>query len=140
MTTSSSAVPAALPVALLALRLGIAALIIPWGIDKLINPQHAAAVFQFFYFIPNLPTDASLALGIAQLAIVGLFLLGLFKTVTYGAVLAMHAVSTFSAWMIYLDPFKDTNLLFFAAWPALAACFALFLLRREDRLLTIARS
>jgi hypothetical protein len=36
-----------------------------------------------------------------------------------------------------LDPFTDANLLFFAAWPMLAACIALFLLREHDTLLSI---
>ena len=47
----------------------------------------------------------------------------------------MHTVSTLSSWRQYLDPFD--NLLFFAAWPMLAACIALYLLRDHDNLLSI---
>ncbi len=36
-----------------------------------------------------------------------------------------------------LDPLTDANLLFFAAWPMLAACIALFLLCEHDTLLSI---
>jgi len=46
----------------------------------------------------------------------------------------MHTVSTLSSYAQYLDPFN--NLLFFAAWPMLAACVALFLLRGHDTLLS----
>lgn len=46
----------------------------------------------------------------------------------------MHGVSTLVSWRDYLDPFEGPNLLFFAAWPMLAACFALFALRDFDRL------
>lgn len=48
--------------------------------------------------------------------------------------LLLHAVSTFSSFPQYLDPFK--NLLFFAAWPMLAACIALYLLRDLDTMAT----
>lgn len=57
------------------------------------------------------------------------------KRLVYGLVLALHAVSTFSAFRQYLDPFS--NLLFFAAWPMLAACFALYYLRDLDTLWTV---
>jgi hypothetical protein len=42
-------------------------------------------------------------------------------------------VSTFSSYKQYLAPFEGPNLLFFAAWPMLAACFTLFLLRDQDK-------
>lgn len=54
-----------------------------------------------------------------------------------GAVLILHAVSTFSSFAQYLSPWQ--NLLFFAAWPMLAACLALYLLREHDTLATIGR-
>lgn len=125
-----------LPVALLFLRIGVAALMIPWAIDKLVRPEHAAAIFQHFYFLSELPSTAFYALGAAQLILILAFLCGFAKAWTCGAVLAMHTVSTLSSWKQYLAPFEGTNLLFFAAWPALAACVALFLLRHNDRLLS----
>lgn len=58
------------------------------------------------------------------------FTIGLFRTFSYAAVLLMHTVSTLSSWRQYAEPFE--NLLFLAAWPMLAACVTLFLLRRYD--------
>ena len=55
---------------------------------------------------------------------------GMWKKYTYGAILVLHAGSTFSSFAKYMDPFN--NLLFFASWPMLAACIALFLLRDYD--------
>jgi hypothetical protein len=66
-------------------------------------------------------------------------LAGAWRTWTYGAVLAMHAVSTLSSFRQYLAPFEGPNILFFAAWPMLAACVALFLLRDLDTLWTVKR-
>jgi putative oxidoreductase len=44
-------------------------------------------------------------------------------------------VSTFSSFRQYFDPFE--NLLFFAAWPMLAAIYALYSLRDLDIIWTV---
>lgn len=124
---------------LLALRIGIAAVMVPWAIDKLLRPEHAARVFDAFYGLPGLDSGVFMAIGTGQLLLVVAFLAGAARTWTYGAILVLHAISTFSSWRQYLEPFEGSNLLFFAAWPMLAACLALFLLRDHDRLLTVQR-
>ena len=106
-----------------------------WTLDKVFQPEHAAAVFSRFYGLDGLCEQVMLALGIAELVLLIGFVLGVAKRFTYGAVLALHAISTLSAYQQYLDPFK--NLLFFAAWPMLAACAALYLLRDMDTRLTV---
>ena len=80
---------------------------------------------------------ASYALGLIQGAIVILFAVGLYKKFSYGAVFLMHLVSTLSSYQRYFNPWETPNLLFFAAWPMLAAIAALYLLREEDTLLAI---
>lgn len=108
-----------------------------WAIDKIINPGHAAAVF--FNFYGNRDGNAGLkVIGALQLVVIlAHFVIGLMKTISYGLVLLMHAGSTLTSWRQYLAPFD--NLLFFAAWPMLAACVALFLLRSDDRFLALSR-
>ncbi|MEF1169167.1 hypothetical protein [Vibrio campbellii] len=118
-----------LGIALLALRLSIALVFIMWALDKVLVPEHAMKVFSGFYGL-DISSGFSVALGIAQLVFIGAFLAGLWKNLTYLAILVLHAGSTFSSFAKYLDPFN--NLLFFAAWPMLAACFALYLLRAHD--------
>ena len=127
-----------LSISLLLLRLGIAAVMIPWAIDKIMRPEHAAAVFRAFYMVPSLSTTAASVLGILQLIVIAGFLGGFARTWTYGAILAMHTVATLTSWNQYLHPFEGSNLLFFAAWPMLAACVGLFLLRDQDRLFAFA--
>ncbi len=117
------------------LRLGVFIVMAMWSLDKLLQPGHAAAIFENFYFISGMGTEILMTIGIAQLAIEIAFLLGLWKFWTYGFVMITHTISTLSSWQQYLDPFN--NMLFLAAIPMLAACIALFLLREEDRLLTI---
>ncbi len=46
--------------------------------------------------------------------------------------LLLHGLSTLAGFRQYLAPFQGPNLLFFAAWPALAGCIALYLLRDLD--------
>ena len=128
-----------LEISLFALRLGIAMVMLPWALDKLVRPEHSAQVFAGFYAMPGLGETAFVILGIGQLLLVLAFLAGIARTWTYGAILLLHAVSTLSSWRQYLDPYEGVNLLFFAAWPMLAACLALFLLRDQDRLLTLGR-
>lgn len=110
---------------------------IMWNVDKFLNPEHAAGVFENFYGLGGLSETAFYVIGAVQLAVVLGFLLGLYRTYTYAIVLALHAVSTLSSFRQYFDPFSGPNLLFFAAWPMLAALLALFLLRKWDTLLSI---
>lgn len=108
-----------------------------WTLDKFINPDHAAKVYESFYFIGGLESSVMRIVGIMELMILAAFLIGWHKKFSYGLVLVLHAVSTLSAFKYYLSPFASPHLLFFAAWPMLAACVALFLLRDEDVLPTV---
>ena len=129
-----------IPLALLILRLSVFLVMFMWTIDKFINPEHAARVYENFYFISGLGNSAFYAIGAIQLAIVTGFVLGFQKRWTYGAVLLMHSISTLSSFKKYLAPFEGVNLLFYAAWPMLAACFALYYLRNLDTLWTIDKN
>lgn len=123
--------------ALLSLRLGVFLVMFMWTIDKFINPDHASKVFSHFYMIDGLSESIFYIVGALQLLLVLGFLAGIKKRYTYGAILIMHAVSTFSSFQMYLDPWGPRNLLFFAAWPMLAAIYSLYILRDEDTLLSI---
>ncbi|MDP1931789.1 MAG: hypothetical protein Q8L60_10055 [Gammaproteobacteria bacterium] len=121
---------------LLTLRLGVFLVMLMWTLDKFINPDHAGAVFRSFYGIADAGPSLLSVLAGLELILLALFVTGKFKKLTYGAVLLLHAVSTFSSYRQYLAPFD--NLLFFAAWPMLSACFALFVLRDYDNMWTFA--
>ena len=124
-----------LRLSLLLLRLGVFIVMIMWTLDKFVNPAHSAAVAENFYMLEGLGSGVLAVIGAVQLVIVLAFVAGFFKRLSYGLVLLMHAVSTFSSYQQYLNPWD--NLLFFAAWPMLAACVALYLLREADSLLTV---
>ncbi len=121
------------------LRLGVFIVMFIWTVDKFVRPDHAAKVYKTFYFIGDLGPVVFYVIGAVEVVILLGFLLGMYKQWTYGAVLVLHAISTLSSYKQYLAPFEGSNLLFFAAWPMLAACFALYYLRDLDNQWTIGK-
>jgi len=120
---------------LLLLRLGVFLVMLMWTLDKFVQPEHSAKVFEGFYGIGGLGTQIFWVLGVLELLLLAAFVTGSWKRWSYGLVMVLHGISTLSSYSQYLDPFQ--NLLFFAAWPMLAACVALYLLRDQDRQWTL---
>jgi putative oxidoreductase len=127
-----------LSLALLTLRLSVFLVMLVWTLDKLFAPAHAAGVFAHFYAIGGLGRPAMYTIGAVELIIIIGFVLGVARRFTYGAVLVFHAVSTAASFPMYLDPAQGR--LFYAAWPMLAACLTLYLLRDSDTLWTFGRT
>lgn len=123
------------PLALLTLRIGVFLVMLVWTLDKFFAPDHAAGVYEHFYFIGGLGSAVMYLIGAVELVIVVGFLLGIARRFTYAAVLLFHATSTLASFPMYLDPAQGR--LFYAAWPMLAACFALYYLRDLDTLWTL---
>jgi len=126
-----------LQLSLLLLRWSVFLVMFMWTIDKFINPEHAVKIYEKFYFISGIEITVMYIIASIEAIILLLFIVGYKKKYTYGAVLALHTVSTLFSFKQYLAPFEGANLLFFAAWPMLAACFALFLLRDQDKMLSV---
>ena len=131
------------PLAMLVLRLGVFVVMAIFTIDKFVNVEraitalqefslHPLIFFTNFAFIGGLTKPVMYAAGVIELAIIVGFLLGFKKRITYGAVLLFHAISTISTYQKYVTPFEGVHLLYFAAWPMLAASFALYYLRDLD--------
>jgi hypothetical protein len=134
-----SATPRQLPLALFLIRASVVLMLAPWVADKFINPGHALRVFEGFYGVGGMAEVMVHGLGAAQVALLLCFAIGAWRTLSYGLVTLMHAASTFASYRQYLDPYTGANLLFFAAWPTLAAMATLFLLRAHDSLLSVTR-
>jgi len=119
-------------VALLVLRLTVFLVMLIWTIDKFVRPAHAISVYEHFYFLHGLGPTIMYSIGAVELILLIGFVIGFAPRFTYGVVLLLHAVSTFSSFQQYFHPFQGPNLLFFAAWPMLGACFVLYYLRDYD--------
>lgn len=124
---------------LLFMRITIFVVMLVWTLDKFIRPDHAASVYENFYFIGGLGFGVIYVIGAVELIVIVGFLIGSMKRFTYGLVLISHTISTLSSFKQYLNPYEGPNILFFAAWPMLAACVTLYVLRDEDKLLSFGK-
>ena len=89
---------------LFGLRLGVFIVMFVWTIDKFINPEHTAKIFDKFYDIPGLTNWMSYTIGGIQALILLAFAVGFQKHWSYGLVFIMHFISTVSSYQRYLDP------------------------------------
>lgn len=55
-----------LGISLLLLRIGIFIVMLMWTIDKIVNPDHAIAVFKAFYFFPQVGHTVSFVIGAVE--------------------------------------------------------------------------
>ena len=123
------------------LRIGVFVVMLVWTLDKFINPAHAANVFKKYFLIEGMSSAVAYAVGAAELLLILAFAVGFRKGISYGTVLLLHGISTFASYKQYINQYETNTLLFFAAWPMLAACYALYALRDLDTLWTVdARS
>lgn len=123
----------ALTRALLALRITLGLFLLQWGVEKFIVPENTVAIWDYFYGL-DVSATVGYVFGAVQIAIAVCLFLGLFRTIAYGAALALHAISVLVSWRQLFDPWGDpANHLFIAGVPVLGALIALFLLRHWDR-------
>lgn len=122
-------------ISLLLLRIGVFVVMLFWTLDKFVQPEHAGKVYAGFYGLSGFGGTAFYIIGVLEMALIMAFVAGAWKRISYLLVLVIHAISTLSSYNQYFTPFD--NLLFFAAWPMLAACITLYLLRDLDVLWTV---
>jgi putative oxidoreductase len=134
-------------VSLLGLRISIAFLVLLWGVDKILDPQHAIAVSDNFYLgLLSLPFLMPI-LGVAQVGVAILAMVGLLRTLVDPLILLINLGSLIGVWRSIVDPwgwFLDgTNVLFFPSLIVAAGCLVLIAFRDQevlvlDRKLTTA--
>ncbi len=124
-----------LETSLFLMRLTIFIVMLVWTLDKFTNPDHAVRIMDGFYNISLSSNTVIMIIGILEMLIIIAFMAGLWKKYTYGFVLILHGLSTFSSWKQYIN----MDLLFYAAWPMLAACAALYMLRDHDVKYTLGK-
>ncbi|MBA2459960.1 MAG: DoxX family membrane protein [Gemmatimonadales bacterium] len=123
----------ALSAATLALRITLGLFLLQWGVEKFVVPENTVAIWGHFYGL-NVSQSVGYLFGAVEVAIAVCLFLGAFRTVAYGAALALHAVTVLVSWRQLIDPWgSPENHLFVAGIPVLGAFIALFLLRHWDR-------
>jgi putative oxidoreductase len=125
--------PRELRAALLALRITLGIFLLQWGVEKFLVPESTVGIWQHFYGMEVTPV-VSYVFGVVEVLLALCLFLGAFRTIAYGASLALHAVTVLVSWRPLLDPWGNpVNHLFIASIPVLGAFLALFLLRHSDR-------
>lgn len=122
--------------ALFITRLFIFLFLLPWQILRFTNHESAAGIAKGFYKFSMSPT-VGLIIGVFMMALLIAFLVGFKKTWTYGLVLALHAIGTITTLGKLLPPYEGYDRLFVAAVPVVGAMLLLWVLRKEDTLLSL---
>ena len=123
--------------ALLLTRLSIFYFLLPWQIMRFTKHESASNIAAKYYHLDGLGKSVGLAIGIFWIVLLIAFVAGFKKTVTYGLVFALHTGAIFVALPYYVYGLTGFNQLFLAAIPAAAAMGLLWILRKEDTLLSL---
>ncbi len=123
---------------LLLTRLSFGAFLAIWGGSKLTSPESTEGIFTKYYGIEGLGAFASTSLGVAQIVLGLVIMVGLFRTVSYGLGVVIHGVSSISILSHLIAPLAEgSNLIFWASVPVLFAALGLFLARHHDTLFSL---
>ena len=124
-------------VSLLLLRFSLGLLMLIWGVDKILNTQHAVDVSKGFYFDLFSAPLLLQVFGVLQCVLALLILVGLFRRFTYPVLIIITAVTLIGVMRSVIDPLglflEGTNVLFFPSLGIFASALTLFAFQAEDR-------
>ncbi len=129
---------------LLLLRLTLGALLVWWGLDKLVQVDHGLQVAQHFYFGVGGSRPFLLAFGVFEMALGALVMLGWGRRWAYPLLLLITGVTLVGVWRSVVDPwgwvFEGSNVLFYPSAIIFAGSLVLYAFRDTDRLALDARA
>lgn len=118
-------------------RLSIFYFLLPWQIMRFTKPESASGIAKKYYHVGGLNESLGLVIAVFWMALLIAFLVGFKKTVSYGLVFVLHAGAIILAMPAYVMGTDGFNQLFLAAIPAASAMGLLWILRKEDTLLSL---
>lgn len=121
---------------LMLLRVTLGGLMVWWGLDKLVNIDHAIGVSSRFYLgLFDAPTLLK-AFGIVQIVMGAMVIVGLMRRQAYLLLLAITTVNVLAVGKSILDPwgwvFEGTNVLFYPSITIFAANLVIMAFQDED--------
>ncbi len=123
---------------LLFLRVSVALLVLIWGIDKIVNVDHAIRISNTFYFGLLSAPGLVPILGVAQCIVAILGLIGLYRSIVDPIIVLINLGSLIGVRMSIIDPWgwfiEGTNTLFFPSLTVFAACLLLIAFRSDESL------
>ncbi|MDX1395662.1 MAG: DoxX family membrane protein [Gemmatimonadota bacterium] len=121
---------------LLLTRVTVGWLLVLWGIDKLVNVEHSVAVAETFYFGVGTQVVLLNALGVLEIALGVLVVVGALRRVAYPVMVAVLGVTAIGVWRSILDPWgwvlEGTQVLFYPSSIIFAAALVLWAFVDED--------
>ncbi len=123
--------------ALAVLRVSLGVFLLLWGVEKFVIPTTTVHIWDKFYGV-GLAASLVPLVGALESTLALAIVVGLWRRVTYGLGLLVHAVSVLSSWRQLMDPWGlrsagSPNHLFLAGVPVLAGFVALYLMQARDR-------
>lgn len=124
------------PLSILFLRLSMGWLQVLWGIDKLVNVEHSVRVAESFYLGLGANATVQNVLGVLQVLLGVLLLVGFLRRYAYPAQTLIAAATALGVWKSIIDPwgwFLDgSNVLFYPSLIILAAALVLQAFQDDD--------
>jgi putative oxidoreductase len=121
---------------LLLLRVTLGALLVWWGLDKLVNVEHGVEVAQHFYFGVGTNRLFLHAFGVFETALGVLIMLGWGRRWTHPLLLLIAAVTLVGVWRSVVDPWgwflEGANVLFYPSVIIFAGALVLWAFRDTD--------
>jgi len=124
------------PFTLAFVRVSIGLLVALWGIDKIVDVDHAVAISDGFYLgLFSVPVVLQI-FGVVQTGIGLATVVGWAGRWVYPAIILINGVSLLAVWRSILDPWgwvmEGTNVLFFPSLLIFAASLLIWAWRDED--------
>lgn len=111
------------------LRVTTGWLLVMWGLDKLVNVEHGQAVAETFYFGIGTQAGVLNVLGVLQIILGALVVLGLWRRRTYPVAFVILLITALGVWRSIIDPWgwvlEGSQVLFYPS--AIIAAGALLL-------------
>jgi putative oxidoreductase len=121
---------------LLLLRVTLGALLVWWGLDKLVSVEHGVEVAQHFYFGVGTNRLFLHAFGVLETALGVLIMLGWGRRWTHPLLLLIAAVTLVGVWRSVVDPWgwflEGANVLFYPSVIIFAGALVLWAFRDTD--------
>lgn len=125
------------------LRITIGALLIWWGLDKLVNVSHGVEVAKRFYFGVGTGISFLQGFGVVEAVLGLLVVLGWARRWTYPPMIAITGATLIGVWKSVIDPwgwlFQGVHALFYPSVIIFAGALVLWAFRDLDRIAIDAR-
>lgn len=123
---------------LFALRVATGWLLVIWGLDKLVNVEHGVRVADAFYLGIGSQVTFLHVLGVLEILLGALVVVGLWRKLTYPVAFVVLAVTAVAVWKSVLDPWgwwlEGANALFYPSVIIAAGAAVLWGTQAEDEL------